>query len=49
MGQRWIWFQMGLFGGMGLLCAYGLLMLIVWLINMIASGVHNPLPGIGKQ
>lgn len=45
----WEQFKFGLFMGMGLICAYGLLMLIVWLINAIAAGVHSPLPMPGRQ
>ena len=39
----WEQFKFGLFFGSGLICAYGLLKLILWLIGMLASGVqHTP-------
>lgn len=45
----WGNFLFGLFFGLGFICAYGVLLLVVWLVNMIASGAHSPLPMPGKQ
>ena len=37
MPDNWKTFKQGLFWGMGFFCSYGLLMLIVWLINKVAG------------
>jgi hypothetical protein len=46
MGKAWEDLKFGLFFGMGFICAYGLLRLILWLIGMIASGAHQGLPDL---
>ncbi len=41
--SAWEQFKFGLFFGMGLLCAYGLLRLILLLINTVAGAAHQPI------
>ena len=43
MAKLWEDFKFGLGFGIGFLCAYGLLRLVLWIINMIASGAHEPI------
>jgi hypothetical protein len=40
--SAWEQFKFGLFFGIGFLCAYGLMVLIVFLVNAIAGRPHNP-------
>jgi len=40
--SAWEQFKWGLFVGMGLICAYGLLKLILLIINIVAGAAHQP-------
>ena len=43
-GSPWEQFKFGVFMGMGLIVSYGVLLLILWLINMIGAGVQHAPP-----
>lgn len=43
MRKLWEDFKFGLGLGMGLIVAYGLLRLIVWVLGMLLSGAHRDL------
>ncbi len=40
MQKHWDNFLFGLFFGIGLIAAYGVVRLILWLLSMIFSGAH---------
>lgn len=43
MAKFWADIKFGCAFGIGLILAFGVLRLILWLINMIASGAHGPI------